>query len=242
MDKFLVSLDSCGVRAEAQFKTPILSWGQDITRRYFEAIYAALDDTLVMKPEDFVITAGSSLGNCSAALHVLGTNSALTLRPDCIVASFPTVDAESAEYVNSIVRQGYSAVLQEFDNVEVESVSSSVGYHFVGGDARQLQGLIAASTSDDFVEKFTQYDGVEMSPAMRFKLVSKDGKWNAHVAMEASAKVESGIYLYREIALSDLSDLSDVESQVETLNGINALIFESVGLVVQPKEDNANKR
>ncbi len=68
---------------------------------------------------------------------------------------------------------------------------------------------------------------------MRFRIVSKDGKWNSKITVEKSELVKNGIYLLREIKISDLSDCETTQQQFDLIERIDRMGIELVGLKLE---------
>ena len=74
---------------------------------------------------------------------------------------------------------------------------------------------------------------VIVEPGMRFRIVSKDGKWISKITVEKSQLVKNGIYLLREIIVSDLSDCESTQQQFDLVERIDRIGTELVGLKLE---------
>ncbi len=223
-------LHSSFIRAGAFFKIPILSWTAEVPARFFRAIYGALGELLYIQPSDLVAPAGLSLGDCSAALRIFGGNSSITLKANGVVVDFPHITPDRIEFVNSVIFQSYQALRTEFSELEVKSIEANAGRHLeiVGGS--KAQDVLAASAQTELQKRAHVLGDAVVETGMRFRLVSKDGKWSSKVTMEKSEVVNNGIFLLREINLSDLSDCETAQQQFDLIKKIDLMILELAGL------------
>ncbi len=224
------SLHSSSVRAGAGFKVPILSWTAEVNSRFFQAIYSALNEVLYIQPSDFVATAGVSLGECSAALRIFGGNSTLTLKANGVIAEFPNITQDRVEFVNSVIFQGYEALRKEFIELEVVSIFSSAGFHLEFTSDGKAQKILTAGSQTEIQNRAHNLRDAVIEPGTRFRLVSKDGKWNCKATVEKSEAVNNGVFLHREIIISDLSGYETTQHQFDLVDRIDLMILELIGL------------
>lgn len=235
----LVRLKSSSIRAAAVFKEPILSWTSEVPSRFFRAMYGSLNEMLYIQPSDLVAVAGVSLGDCSTALRILGGNSTLTLKATGIIADFLSISPDRIEFSNSVILQGYEAFRTEFSEVEIRSIESNVGHHFEIAGNGQPRDILAIGDHTVLLKRAHDIRDVVVEPALRFRLVSKDAKWNCNVSMEQSDFVENGIFLYREIVVSNLDGYETPQQQLDLITHIDLMIIELVGLEFESQVNNA---
>lgn len=220
-------LQSSSVRAAAVFKTPILSWSGDVSARFFQALYGALGEMLYVQPNDLVASGGMSLGDCSAALRVFGTNNMLTLRANTLMADFPNISPDRIEFIDSVILQGYQAFRSEFSEIEIASIEANAGRHYEIIDGSSAGDVIQAASNLRLQGHFAD---VVAQPALRFKLVSKQGEWSSRATIEHSEVVENGLFFLRETNINDLSSYETVEQQFQLVERIDQMIIEMAGL------------
>lgn len=220
-----VRLHNSFIRAGAVFKAPILSWTHEVPARFFRAVYGVLNEILYIQPSDFIAPGGLSLGDCSAALRIFGGNSTLTLRANGVIADFPGITPDRIQFVNSVIFQGYNALRTEFSELEIRSIESNAGHHLeIVGDG-SAQEVLASDRNTALEGRARKIKDVVVEPATRFRLVGKDGKWNCKVTLEKSEIVKDGVFLYREIIVSDLSDCETTQQQFELVEHIDQAIL-----------------
>ena len=235
-----VRLTSSSLRAGAVFEVPILSWTAEIPSRFFQAIHGALNDILYIQPSDLYAPSGISLGDCSAVLRIFGGNSTLTLKANGVSFDFPSTTPDKNEFVDWVIFRGYEALRSEFSELEVASIEAIAGFHLeIIGDAKAQDVLFASSRHTELVKRATSLQDVVIEPGMRFRLVGKNGKWNCKVFVENSDLVENGVFLFREIIISDLSECQTVEQQFELVYQINQNILALVGLELETQGNDA---
>jgi hypothetical protein len=236
-----VRLHSSSVRAGAVFEVPILSWTAEIPSRFFRAVYYALNELLYIQPGDLFALSGPSLGDCSVALRIFGGNSTLTLRPNAAIVEFPNTNSDRSEFVDWVVFNGYKALKSEFSEVVIGSIEANAGFHleFIGDDTAH-EVLVENSRHAELAKRAIGLAEVVIEPGVQFRLVDKDGKWNCRATLENSYLVENGVYLFREIVISDLSDYQTVEQQFELIHQINQNILAVVGLELETQENGRN--
>ncbi len=233
-------LHSAFIRAAAIFKVPILSWTAEVPSRFFRALYGALNEMLYIQPSDFVAPAGASLGDCSAALRIFGGNSTLTLKANAIIAEFPSISHDKIEFADAVIFQGYQALRTEFRELEIRSIEANAGRHLeITGDSK-ARDIFAAGSQTELQERAHNLREAVVEPGMRFRIVSKDGKWSSKITVEKSEVVKDGIFLLRENIISDLSDCETTQQQFDLIQRIDLMGFELVGLKpeVQGNGDN----
>ncbi len=236
----LVRLKSSSIRAAAVFKVPLLSWTSEVPSRFFRAMYGSLNDMLYIQPSDLVAVAGVSLGDCSTALRILGGNSTLTLKATGVIADLPNVLPDRIDFSNSVILQGFEAFRTEFSELEIRSVESNVGHHFeVAGDG-QARDILAVGDQTALLKRAHDIRDVVVEPALRFRLVSKDGKWSGKVGVEQSEFVENGIFLFREIVVSNLAGCETPQQQLDLITRIDLMIIELVGLEFESQVNDAD--
>ncbi len=223
-------LHSSFVRAGAVFKIPILSWTAEVPSRFFQAVYGALSEMLYIQPSDFVATAGLSLGDCSAALRIFGGNSTLTLKANGIFAEFPSISPDRIEFADAVIFQGYQALRTEFSELEVGSIEANAGRHLEITGGSNARDILAVGSRTELLKRADDLRDAVVEPGMRFRLVSKDGKWNSKVTVEKSEVVKNGIFLLREIIINDLSDRGTAQEQFDLIRQIDLIALELVGL------------
>ena len=234
-----VRLHHSFIRAGAVFKEPILSWTSEVPTRFFRAIYGALNDILYIQPSDFIAPGGLSLGDCSAALRVLGSNSTLTLRANGVIAEFPSITPDKIPFVNSVIFQGYQALITEFSELDVRSIESNAGHHLkIVGDG-SVQGVLAGGRDLALESRAHKFKDIVVEPAVRFRLFSKEGKWNCKVTLDKSEVVKDGVFLFREITVSDLSGYETTQQQFELIERIDQTISALTDLALETQA-NAN--
>lgn len=233
-------LHSSFIRAGAAFKVPILDWTAEVPSRFFRSIYEALGELTYIQPSDFFAPAGVSLGDCSAALHIFGGNSTLTLKANGVIADFPSITPDRIEFVNSVIFQGYEALRTEFSELEVGTIEANAGHHIEIDDGSKDHDILAAGSHMELEKRARNLRDAVVEPGMRFRLVAKNGQWNSKVTVEKSEAVESGVFLLREIILSDLSDCETTQQQFDLIEQIDLMILELIGLKPEAQEDDAN--
>ncbi len=228
------------IRAGAVFKVPILSWTTDVSSRFFQAVYGALDEMLYIKPGDFVAPSGVSLGDCSVALRIFGGNSTLTLNATGVIADFPSIDSAGIEFANSVIFQGYQALRTEFSELEIKSIESNAGHHLeIIGDG-EAQKVLAGGSQNKLQKRADNLRDAVVEPGMRFRVVSKNGKWNSNVTVEKSHVVTNGVYLVREIIVSDLSECETTQQQFDLIERIEHIVLDLVGLKPEAQGNDTN--
>lgn len=225
------------IRAGAVFKVPILSWTSEVPARFFRAVYGALNEILYIQPSDFVAPGGLSLGDCSAELRIFGGNSTLTLKANGVIADFPSITPDRIPFVNSVIFQGYEALRAEFSELEVRSIESNAGHHLeIVGDG-SVQEVLAGDRNSALERRVRKSKDLVFEPAARFRLVSKEGKWNCKVTLEKSEVVNDGIFLYREIIASDLSDCETTQQQFELIEHIDQTVLTLTDLALETQSN-----
>lgn len=233
-------LHSSMIRVGAVFKIPILSWTAEVPTRFFRAIYGALSEMLYIQPSDFVAPAGVSLGDCSAAFRIFGGTSTFTLKANGIIADFPSIMPDRIRFANEVIIQGYQALRTEFSEIEIGSIEANAAHHLkITGDSKARDILVVGSQTELQKRADNLLDTV-VEPGIRFRLVSKDGKWNTKITVENSESVENGIFLLREITISDLSDCETTQQQVDLIRQIDLMVLELVGLKPEEPGNDAN--
>jgi hypothetical protein len=196
-------------------------------------MYNSLNKLVLIRPSDFVALAGMSLGDCSAALRIFGGSSTLTLKADGIIADFPGFAPDRIEFTNSVIIQGYEAFREEFNELGIKSIESSAGYHLeITGDA-QAGSLLGANAQPVLQQRSQNIRDAIFESALRFRLVGKDGKWNAKVTAERSELpdlAENGVFLLRQVVVSDLTGYQTVRQQFDLISSIDDMIFEVLDL------------
>lgn len=236
----LVRLKSSFIRAAAVFKEPLLSWTAEVPSRFFRAMYGSLNERLYIQPNDLVASAGVSLGDCSAALRIFGGNSTLTLRANGLIADLPHILPDKFEFTNSVILQAYEALRTEFSELEIRSVESNVGHHFeIAGDG-QARDILAVGDQTALLKRAHDIRDVVIEPALRFRLVSKDGIWRSNVTVEKSDLLENGIFLLREIVVSNLAGCETPQQQFDLITRIDLMIIEVVGLEFESQVNDAD--
>ncbi len=235
-----VRLHSSFIRAGAVFEVPLLSWTAEVPSRFFRALYGALNEMLYIQPSDFVAPAGVSLGDCSAALRIFGGNSTLTLKANGIFAEFPSISPDRIEFADAVIFQGYQALKTEFGELEIGSIEANVGRHLeITGDSN-ARDIMAIGSQTKLQKRADDLRDVIVEPGVRFRLVSKDGKWNCKVTVEKSEVIQNGIFLLREIIISDVSDLETAQQQFDLIRQIDLMALELVGLNHEAQGNGAN--
>lgn len=236
----LVRSGSSSIRSAAVFKEPILSWTAEVPSRFFRAMYGSLKELLYIRPSDFVVATGVSLGDCRAALRISGGNSTLSLMANGIIAEFPNIAPDNINLANSVIFQGYEAFRKEFDEIEIDSIESSIGRHFEIVDSGRFQDFIATGEQTTLQERALKFDDVVFEAALRFKLIGKDGKWSSKVTVEKSDIGENYIFVFREIIVSNLSEIETTLQQFELIESIDLMVRELVGLEIARQDSDAN--
>lgn len=235
-----VRLHSSFIRAGAIFKEPILSWTAEVPSRFFRAVYGALNEILYIQPTDFVAPVGVSLGDCSAALRIFGGNSTLTLKANGVIADFPGIAPERIAFANSVIFQGYQALRTEFSELEIGSILANAGHHLeVSGDGK-AQDILAATSQAKLPKHSQEIPDIVIEPGMRFRIVGKDGKWNCSVTGEKSEVVQNGIFLLRELVVSDLTGYETTQQQFDLVERIDHMILDLVGLKFEGHRNGGN--
>lgn len=233
-------LHSAFIRAGAIFRVPILSWTAEVPSRFFRALYGALNEMLYIQPSDFVVLTGVSLGDCSAALRIFGGNSTLTLKANAIIAEFPSISHDKIEFADAVIFQGYQALRTEFGELEIGSIEANAGRHLeITGD-RKAWDILAVGSQTELRKRADDLRDAVVEPGMRFRLISKDGKWNSKVTVEKSEVVKNGIFLLREIIINDLSDCETPQQQFDLIRQIDLMALELVGLKPEAQGNDAN--
>lgn len=233
-------LHSSSIRTGAVFKIPILSWTAEVPSRFFRAIYGALSEMLYIQPSDFVAPSGMSLGDCSAALRIFGGTSTLTLRANGMIAEFPSITPDKIGFVDAVIFKGYQALREEFSELEIGSIEANAGHHLeITGD-NKTQDILAVGSPTELQKRADNLRDAVVDLGMRFRLVSKDGKWNSKITVEKSDVVESGIFLLREVIISDLSDFETTQQQFDLVRKIEFMALELVGLKPEEQGYDAN--
>ena len=225
-----VRLASCYIRASAVFREPILSWTAEVPSRFFRAMYSSLNERLSIHPNDFVAPGGASLGDCSAALRIFGGNSTLTLKANEMIAEFPSLTPDGIELANSVIFQGYEALRAEFNELEIGSIRSNAGNHLeITGDT-QVGSILCVSAPTALQQRSKNIRGAIFESALRFRLVGEDGKWNVKVTAERSELVNNGIFVLREVVVSDLTVCETTQQQFDLIESIDRMILEVLDL------------
>ncbi len=235
-----VRLHSSFVRVGAVFKIPILSWTGEVPSRFFRAVYGALSEVLYIQPSDFVAPAGVSLGDCSATLRIFGGDSTLTLRANAVIADFPRIPPDRIQFYNGVIFQSYQALRTEFSELEIGSIEANAGHYLeITGDGK-VEDVFTVVQNTALENRARNIQDVVVEPAMRCRLVSKDGKWNCKVTLEKSEMVTKGIFLHREIIVSDLSDCETTQQQLELVERIDQIILRLFSLEPETQSNGAN--
>ena len=232
--------NSFSIHARAVFKIPLLSWTAEVPSRFFRAIYGALGEMLYIQPSDLVASAGGSLADCSAGLRIFGGNSTLTLKANGVFVEFPSVMPDRIEFVNSVISQSYQALRTEFSELEVRSIEANAGHHIEIAGGGKAQDILAAGSQMELQKRAQKLRDAVVEPGMRFRLVDKNGKWNSRVTVEKSELVESGVFILREIIISDLSDCETTQQQFDLIDRIDLMALELVGLKPEVQVNDAN--
>ena len=235
-----VRLHSSFLRAGAVFKVPILSWTAEVPSRFFRALYGALNEMLYIQPSDFVAPAGVSLGDCSAALRIFGGNNTLTLKANGIIAEFPSISPDRIEFADAVIFQGYQALRTEFGELEIGSIEANAGHHLEITDDSKSRDILAVGSQTELQKHANDLLDAVVEPGIRFRLVSKDGKWNSKVTVEKSEAVKNGIFLLREIIINDLSDCETTQQQFDLIRKIDLTALELVGLKPEAQGNDTN--
>lgn len=234
------SLASLSIRAAAVFKEPILSWTGEVPSRFFQVVYRSLNEILYIQPSDLIAPAGTSLGDCSAALRIFGGNSTLTLKPNAVIAEFPSIEPDRIGFANTVILQGYEALMKEFSELEIGSIESNVGYHLKLKDHAQVHDILTSDNQTALQKRAQNLRDVVLEPAIRLRLVSKDGKWSSRVSLEKSDLIENGIFLHREVIVSDLAGYESTQQKFSLIERIDFMVFELFGLESKPQDNDAN--
>ena len=226
-----VRMHSCSIHAGAVFKVPILYWTAKVPSRFFRALYGSLNEMLLIQPSDLIAPAGVSLGDVSAGLRIFGGSNTLTLKANALIATFPNITADRMDFVNSVIFQSYEALRNEFNELEIKSIEANAGYHFeITGEKKNAKDILDAGRHTELEKRAENVRDAVVEPAMRFQIVGKDGKWSAKVTVEKSELVQNGVFLLREIIVSDLGDYNTTRQQFDLVERIENMILELVGL------------
>lgn len=147
-----------------------------------------------------------------------------------IIADFPSVTRDKIDFVNSVIFQGYQALRTEFKELEVRSIESTAGYHIEIDGGSEAQDILVAGSQKELQERAHNLRDAIVEPGRRFRLVSKTGNWSAKVTVEKSEVAESGIFVLREIVVSDLSDCETTRQQFDLIERIDLMVMELLGL------------
>ncbi len=232
---------SCSIGSFATFEVPILAWNADVPARFFNAVYSALKGTVTIRPDDFFVANGMSLGDCKAGFRVLGGANTLELTSNSLVATFPYFGGDQAAYVDAIILQTYAAVLNEFSEIRVDSIRSDANHHLALTGGATARDLLAAGAVKD-IEKRSKNSGlVEIEPAIRFRIVDKNSKWNCRVGVEFSEYVAGGLFTDRSIMINDLTGRQAPDQQFKLVRHIEGMILELLQLEYVEGDSNATK-
>ena len=235
-----MQLESSFIRAGAVFKEPILSWTADVPSRFFKAVYSSLNELLYIQPSDLVATAGVSLGDCSVAIRIFGGNSTLTLKANGVVAEFPNIGPDKIEFVNTVILKGYEALRMEFSEIEISSIESNAGYHLKLGKSTAKNEIFKLDNQSALNKRAQEFHDVVVEPAQKFRVISKDGDWSTKVTLEKSEQFENGIFLLRELVVSNLSNFQTTQQQFDLIYRIDQIVLRLAGLKSESQDSNAD--
>jgi hypothetical protein len=227
----IVGIGNSFIRAAAVFSKPIFFWSPEIASRFFRALYVSLNDTLYIQPTDLIALGGQSLADCSASLRVFGGSSTLTLKANGLIAEFPTISAERLQFTNQVILRGYSAIREEFKELEIASVESNVGHHLKLDDADGYDALIRTSCGGGILTELLP-KGIVLQPALRFRVTSEDGIWSARVTVEKSEAAESDLFLSRELIITKLDQIGHPQQQFDVVTRVDEIIYRMLDLKV----------
>jgi hypothetical protein len=229
----LVRLDNSAIRASAVFREPLLWWTAEAPLRFFRAMYGALSNILHIQTSDLAATAGATLADCSASLRIFGSSNTLTLRANALVADFPAIPAAQLGFVNTLILQSYDAIKNEFTELEAASINSNAAHYFKLIDEKQPQNLLDRTDQVWLQGLSGAHADLVVEPALRFKLVDKEGRWNGRVTVEKSEISASDIFLHREIQINNLIGLDSTTALFELVTTIDYRILDIAGLKLE---------
>ncbi len=141
---------------------------------------------------------------------------------------------------DAVIFQGYQALRTEFRELEIRSIEANAGRHLeITGDSK-ARDILAVGSQAELLKRADVLRDVVVEPGMRFRLISKDGKWNSKVTVEKSEVIENGIFLLRELIINDLSDCETPQQQFDLIRQIDLMALELVGLTAEAQRNDTN--
>jgi hypothetical protein len=220
------------VRVVAQFDKPLLSWNA-AQERFLKTVYHNLGQFLRIVPNDLIVTPALSLGDVSVTLKIFSGASSVTMRAQSIVLDFPNVSGDGWGLVDEIISKTKDAFVSEFEEVQISSITAQASAHIALAGAAKYHDVMSAFAAPKFSEAVETSAAASFEPGLRFKLIGADGGWQATITIEKSLLIENGMFILRDLTMSDLERYSGTEAQFALVTGVDASVLRSIGIELQ---------